>query len=544
MLTVIVRAADGTARTLAFPGSEVNVGRDATNDIALPNGSVSKFHARLSWHEGGCMVEDLGSTNGTTVDGQPIRECVVGPRNAITIGDFVLRVEASRAAPGAPGKSASRPPAARRSEKPAAQTFGNDTIIPPQAMPAATNEVAALPGASRSVRPLASTAASALRTLCDRAARAIDPALLAEPTVPPENLKKVAETVSQLARSMAEAGNLPPKVAPEALADAAVRELAELGPLGALLDDASVTRIQCLRYDDIHVTRGGQTSASGSWFTSGGALRRAVDRLVLRSGKGWDRTELVLERRLRTGGRVLAMAPPLAENVCVTIVPRSARSATMADLLSSGAISKPMLAYLVRAMHEKKNVLVCAKDDGIAGDLLAGLASTLPEDDRVAVVHAGIDLGLGARSVVSLALPVQGADERDVFRAAYALGYERVIVSHGRPELAAKVVEAAAAGPSASIFVVRARTIEEALMTVMSHLSITHPGAAADAFMTLVRRVVDIGIHVTTSLQGELRVSRIAELVPGPTGGLLMRDRFAPAAPAKREPGGAAGEER
>ena len=55
------------------------IGRFRGNDIVIPDPNVSRRHARLSRAEDGFVVEDLGSTNGTLLDGTPIvRERVEG----------------------------------------------------------------------------------------------------------------------------------------------------------------------------------------------------------------------------------------------------------------------------------------------------------------------------------------------------------------------------------------------------------------------------------------------------------------------------------
>ncbi len=50
----------------------LHIGRDVDCDITLPDRQVSRNHARIFWHEDGYFVEDLGSKNGTHVNGQDI----------------------------------------------------------------------------------------------------------------------------------------------------------------------------------------------------------------------------------------------------------------------------------------------------------------------------------------------------------------------------------------------------------------------------------------------------------------------------------------
>ncbi len=66
-------------------GKEVTLlGRDVTNDITLGDAEVSRQHARLTRTPGGYVLEDLGSTNGSFVNG----ERLVAPR-VLSAGDLI-----------------------------------------------------------------------------------------------------------------------------------------------------------------------------------------------------------------------------------------------------------------------------------------------------------------------------------------------------------------------------------------------------------------------------------------------------------------------
>jgi hypothetical protein len=60
------------------------IGREESCDMFVPDMTVSRIHARLTRGAGGWMLADLGSTNGTRVNGWRVREPV-----AITTGDRV-----------------------------------------------------------------------------------------------------------------------------------------------------------------------------------------------------------------------------------------------------------------------------------------------------------------------------------------------------------------------------------------------------------------------------------------------------------------------
>jgi pSer/pThr/pTyr-binding forkhead associated (FHA) protein len=63
------------------------VGRDDENTVIFNDTYVSGQHARLTWNGRGWVVEDLGSTNGTKVNGKPLRRArVVKPGDIIEFG--------------------------------------------------------------------------------------------------------------------------------------------------------------------------------------------------------------------------------------------------------------------------------------------------------------------------------------------------------------------------------------------------------------------------------------------------------------------------
>jgi hypothetical protein len=65
--------------------NEIYIGRDVNNDIAVSDQEVSRKHARLVMQAGGYVLEDLGSTNGTYVNGQRL----MGP-HVLRSGETVM----------------------------------------------------------------------------------------------------------------------------------------------------------------------------------------------------------------------------------------------------------------------------------------------------------------------------------------------------------------------------------------------------------------------------------------------------------------------
>jgi hypothetical protein len=91
---VVVADGDGKGRVFEIDAAAVTVGRGHANDIPLDDEFASTQHARLEARPDGVWLEDVGSTNGTVVNGTPID----GPRkltpgDVIRIGDTDFRFE-------------------------------------------------------------------------------------------------------------------------------------------------------------------------------------------------------------------------------------------------------------------------------------------------------------------------------------------------------------------------------------------------------------------------------------------------------------------
>jgi hypothetical protein len=86
---------DWTLLALDWQGEreELLLGRLHTCDLSLSDLSVSRRHARLVFRDGRWILQDLDSTNGTTVNGLRVGRCELRPGDRVMLGDHRLLID-------------------------------------------------------------------------------------------------------------------------------------------------------------------------------------------------------------------------------------------------------------------------------------------------------------------------------------------------------------------------------------------------------------------------------------------------------------------
>ena len=123
--TLTVSRGPGIGRRFDVGAAEVTIGRQAQCDVQVQGTLVSRWHARIVWTGKAYIVEDLGSTNGTFVNGERVVKAhALRSGDRLQLGDqvefvFQTRVPAGTAPspgsrPGPLGAQASRPQPKRR----------------------------------------------------------------------------------------------------------------------------------------------------------------------------------------------------------------------------------------------------------------------------------------------------------------------------------------------------------------------------------------------------------------------------------------------
>jgi adenylate cyclase len=128
----LVPCGGGDPNPLTHP--RVVVGRHEGCDIVIRSGAVSGRHCELNWADGAWSVRDLGSRNGTRVDGERCQAKALPPGSVLWVANYRYRV--SYAPPGA-GRPATKGPVFAQGLLEAAGLAGWQPAAVPKGHPAA-----------------------------------------------------------------------------------------------------------------------------------------------------------------------------------------------------------------------------------------------------------------------------------------------------------------------------------------------------------------------------------------------------------------------
>jgi len=181
----LILSMDGLVlKEIPLTKERTTIGRKPHNDIQIDNLAVSGEHAVIVTILNDCFLEDLGSTNGTLVNGNPVKKHFLQNNDVVELGKYrlkfvgetpapaataekadfektmVLRPSAMKAAAeqakgmGAGGAEAARAAAAQQAASSASAAGTADRTPAPAAAPSPAPAAAAPAGAARSGHPL------------------------------------------------------------------------------------------------------------------------------------------------------------------------------------------------------------------------------------------------------------------------------------------------------------------------------------------------------------------------------------------------------
>jgi pilus assembly protein CpaF len=571
--TVVVSEKGGAERKQTFDTTELNVGRVQGNELMLPKGNVSKRHARLLFRDGRFIVTDLNSTNGTYVNRRRIAQAtIVREGDRIYIGDFVLRIEiggvenfddktgstgrptftstperasssdsgtrapsqeapsqdaSSQDAPSAPSAAdhlMQLPPASgllADSDGPTPNLAARERII----LAEAEASVAASSASDPVYSPSAARFRGAVQAVVSHVLGLVEEASLFD-GLSEEVVARVMTAAADKARSLARGRELSEGVTAEATAEAATAELLELGPLGALLTDSTVTHIAIPRYDQLTVTRAGRLLPLFPTFSCGWSLNAALRRLAARANSELPESYSLIDFSLADGTKVSAARGDVAPTGTLLLIRKPRRvNSTLEKLVRRGAISRAMATFLGQCVAARLNLLIVGPREEGALTVLSALASACGSEHLVAL--SGIDdVVAHSEAATRLNITDAGVDATHLLKVAARIPEARLVVTLTDGRVAAAAIETIGDGVDGVLASFRAPDLRRAMSRLPADISLVRPGLNLEGAREWLRSSFDIVLEVARLRDGRLRVLRIAEFGDIGPQGIELLDIF------------------
>jgi hypothetical protein len=145
-----MRSGPTAGKTFLLDKVEISMGRDLSNDIVINDSEASRRHARIFLQGGNYIIEDLGSTNGTSVNGQRLMgPYVLRPGELIMLGESIsLLFEMVQTDENATVVSPRKP-----APEPVPQQYAPPPPAPRQQQPAYAGQMPAQPPAAQPAKP-------------------------------------------------------------------------------------------------------------------------------------------------------------------------------------------------------------------------------------------------------------------------------------------------------------------------------------------------------------------------------------------------------
>jgi pilus assembly protein CpaF len=525
VLRVVVHEKGGRTQRFNFDGDLFAVGREEDNDLVLDRVNISKHHLRFRRRDGLVEVVDLGSTNGTYVNGRRVEQPrAIRRSDRIYVGDYILMVEGDDAAiapveraevlvPGTDGR-----PQVRAVTRPPEKRNGGEPLPPPKLI---TEDDSGLLTSARRVPP-----AGVASTYLDKIANRILQTALANvyrldpvkaPEIPEADRIEALNLVDSLIADMQRAGELEEGVAIESLKSTIHREMLETGPLEQLMSDPEVREIQVVGSGPIRVLRqgageGAKAEVTHHRFSGDRAVVLATQRLARKWGLLVEGSQ-VLEGKVDSGFTMYGVLPPNQIRSPVLNLRRNPTDANnLSSLVQEGVLSSDMAELLQAAIRGCRRILICASGATNLDRFMSAVIGEIPDELRVVCISDTGHLG-GSRSgwvqVRRIADPADTLGLSDALGVVLRGGVDMLVSQRCRHEDAAAVMDAFAGATQGAIVSLWGIDSAHALWR-LAGLSTVASGAISALTVSLARSV-DLLIRLSVGVSNE--AMQIVEIV-------------------------------
>ncbi len=296
-------------------------------------------------------------------------------------------------------------------------------------------------------------------------------------------------------------------------------EVRGLGPLETLLQDDTVNDILVNGPHQIFVERAGKLMLSDVTFKDEKHLLRIIDKIVSAVGRRVDESNPYVDARLADGSRFNAMVPPIAvDGSLVSIRKFKKDKLGIDDLVSFGAFSEEMAAYLQAAVATRLNVIVSGGTGSGKTTTLNALSSFIDNAERILTIEDTAELQLQQTHVgrmESRPPNVEGKGEvspRDCLKNALRMRPDRIIVGETRGEEVIDMLQAMNTGHDGSMTTIHANNARDGISRLENMVAMAGIEMPLKAVRSQIASAVNLLVQASRLQDGSRRMVSITEI--------------------------------
>ncbi|MBP5227938.1 MAG: Flp pilus assembly complex ATPase component TadA [Kiritimatiellae bacterium] len=541
---------------IAYPGQPSNrfelptglytIGRGESCKIRLRYPEVSERHALLTLREGRVTIEDLHSSNGTTINGTPIQEpAAIHSDSVIGVGPCLLRIElpqpAADAQPtfrmgmGAPVFAARPQPAPEAVPTPAAEPQPVKSAAPAPAEPPRDSlQPPPPPIPAATADPMVAIRREIKNQIHGELLQRLDLKRMTASRIGTEELQnKARDTIRSIINEVRKNKRLPDSIDPKRLEKEIYDEAMRLGPLEDFIADDAITEIMVNGPHQVYVERHGKLELTDQTFIDDESVLAIIERIVSPIGRRIDESQPYVDARLADGSRVNAIIAPLSLiGPCITIRKFAKRALTVDDMINFGTWTYNAANFLRICVMMRKNIVVAGGTGSGKTTLLNVLSGFIPPTDRIVTIEDAAELRLVQPHVVRLeARPpnIEGRGAitiRDLVRNALRMRPDRIIVGECRGGESLDMLQAMNTGHDGSLTTVHANSPRDVISRLETMVLMSGIELPSRAIREQIASAIDIIVHESRLSDGSRKVVCISEVVGLEGQQIVMQDLF------------------